>query len=511
MQKYQFITLCCFLCLLGTLPAKAAKAAESSGKHQEFYPLPFTISETKTLRGEVVSPEALASKESDEDMILKGENAAAALVLDLGQPSEVRSVRIKTPAGSYHTFLREIALGTNPHSVRPMLGRSINLPSWDEGGTLDIPLPSDSVGRFLTIELSAGYTDGAISELEVIGRKNVPERHLLFWAGSFDRDYIKKMDFIVDDLGITDIWLDYIETGFPQTNRNASIEAAVASGALETFKKRGVRYWLGEHEFFCELVNTPDDLKDDLKWATTLRQARLVYAKAKAAGFHGLKFDAEDYALPGPDMEARYKEFTDHITGWGFKEEFGYDGLYYRRGLEYGRMLKEVWDCPVIQLYEARLYADKNDSRGGNYWWLKGMFDAGVTDISISLEKSYGAGNNEIAKDPTCGDHLYRWFIRLPDLLADARQAYPFAQRFIPLFHPWNTRTGAPMYLPKYLEEQISDATKVTTAFGFYLEGNTSAGDPRDVLKQENLSPYGLSPEDYLEILRDRPSSKKGE
>jgi hypothetical protein len=508
MQMNRNISLFCFLCLLCTLPAKAA---ESSGKRQEFRPLPFTISETKTLRGEVVSPEALASKESDGAMVLKGENASAVLVLDLGEPSEVRSVRIKTPGGSYHTFLREISLGSNPHNLRALLGRSVNLPSWKEGGVLEVPLPGDSVGKFLAIELSGGYNDGAVSKLEVIGRKNIPERHLLFWAGDLDRDYKQKIDFMVDDLGITDIWLDYIETAFPQTNSNASIDTVVTSGVLETFKKRGVRYWLGEHEFFCELVNTPEDLKDDLKWATTLRQARLVYAKAKAAGFHGLQFDAEDYATPGAEMEARYKEFTGHVTGWSFKEEFGYDGLYYRRGLEFGRMLKEVWDCPVIQLYEARLYADKNDARAGNYWWLKGMFDAGVTDISIATEKSYGAGNNEIAKDPTCGEHLYRWFIRLPDLLADARKAYPFARRFIPLFHPWNTRTGTPMYLPKYLEEQISDATKVTTAFGFYFEGNTSAGDPRDVLKPENLEAYGLTPESYLEILRTRPSRKKSE
>ena len=501
------LILAASLSAAGFLTSAAAAAPDDKKLYHE---INYTIAEAKTIRGTATSPEAVTGGGVGA-FLLTGENAAARLMLDLGNSSEVHAVRITTPPGNHHTFLTEVSIGSNPTTTRRLLGRSTNLPSWKEGGTVDVTLPADTVGRYLALDFTAGYTGGAVSKVALIGRKNIPERHLLYWAGDLDRDYRGKMDYLANDLGITDIWLDFIETAFPQTNKNASIDTLVDSGVLTEFKKRGIRYWLGEHEFFCELVNTPDDLKDDVRWRSTLRQARQVYTKAKAAGFHGLKFDAEDYSVPGPEMKERYKEFTDHITGWGFKEEFGYGGQYYRRGLEYGRMLKEVWDCPVIQLYEARNYADKNDSRQGNYWWLKGMHDAGVSDISIAVEKSYGAGNNEIAQDPTCGEHLYRWFIRLPELCDAVQKAYPFARRVIPFFHPWNTRTGTPMYLPKYLQEQIVDATNITTAFGLYLEGNTSGGDPRDVLKADKLAPYGITADDYLDVLRKSPNPSKGE
>jgi hypothetical protein len=503
----------CTLILAASLGAAGflTSAADAAPDGKKLYhEINYTIAEAKSLRGTATSPEAVTGG-GQGAFLIKGENAAARLMLDLGKSSEVYALRITTPPGNHQTFLTEVSIGSNPTTTRRLLGRSTNLPSWKEGGTVDVTLPADTVGRYLALDFTAGYTDGAVSKVELIGRKNIPERHLLYWAGDLDRDYRGKMDYLANDLGITDIWLDFIETAFPQTNNNASIDTLVESGVLTEFKKRGIRYWLGEHEFFCSLVNSPEQLRDEVRWMTTIRNARAVYSKAKAAGFHGLKMDAEDYDEVPADVKEKYKGDTDHVTGWSFKEEFGYTGLYYRRGLEYGRMLKEVWDCPVIQLYEARIYADKNDSRAGNYWWLKGMHDAGVSDISIAVEKSYGAGNNEIAKDPTCGEHLYRWFIRLPELCDAVQKAYPFARRVIPFFHPWNTRTGAPMYLPKYLQEQLVDATNITTAFGLYLEGNTSGGDPRDVLKADKLAPYGITADDYLDVLKQSPNPSKGE
>ena len=471
-------------------------------------PLPYHIVEAAALRGSFENPESVKGSGA-ELFFVKGQNATARLMLDLGEPSEVQALRITTPAGNFHTCLSECSIGSNPDTLRKLFGRVFNLPSWKEGGTIEITLPADTVGRYLALDFTAGYTEGAIKKIELIGRKNIPERHLLLWASDLDRDYRPKMDFFANDLQLTDIWLDYVETAFPQTNLNSSIDTLVQSGVLKEFKKRGIRYWLGEHEAFCSLVNSPEQLRDEVRWMATIRNARAVYSRAKAAGFHGLKIDAEDYDVVPADVKEKYKDDTDHVTGWAFKEEYGYTGLYYRRGLEFGKVLKEVWDCPVIQLYEARIYADKNDSRQGNYWWLKGMHDAGVSDISIAVEKSYGAGNNEIAQDPTCGEHLYRWFIRLPELCDAVQKAYPFARRVIPFFHPWNTRTGAPMYLPKYLQEQLVDATNITTAFGLYLEGNNSGGDPRDVLKADKLAPYGITADDYLEILRKFPAPSK--
>ena len=60
--------------------------------------------------------------------------------------------------------------------------------------------------------------------------------------------------------------------------------------------------------------------------------------------------DAEDYVLPSDaaDQE-KYLKVADHVDCWTFNDEFGYSGYYYQRGLQFGRVIKEVWDCPVLQ------------------------------------------------------------------------------------------------------------------------------------------------------------------
>lgn len=471
---------------------------------RDFASVPFQVSEAKALNGQLETSPAPAGSGVSQMFHLKGQNAAIRVVLDLGEPMEIQSLNLTIPNEKLHTFLNEVSVGPDWRKARPLLGRRINLPSWT-GGTSHIPLPSDTVGRYLVLEFSAGYFDGGIQDIQVIARKNVPERHLLFWAGDVQGDYLQKMDFLANDLKVTDIWLDYVETAFPQTNRNGSIETMQAASILDQFKRRGIRYWLGEHEGFCSLVNSPADLRDEQRWQTTYRMLRDVYSRAKAAGFHGLVMDAEDYDEVTEATKKQYADFTEHVTAWSFKEEYGPTGLYYQRGLEFGRLLKEVWGCPIIQLYEARLYADKNDARAGNYWWLKGIYDAGNTDISIATEKSYGAGNSEIPVKKGGLEFLHRWFVRLPGLFDEIRTAYPFVRRVIPGFHPWNTRTEEPLYLPKYFREQLEDARKLTTAYWIYTEGNTKAGDPREMVKKEELAPYQITADDYLDVSREFP------
>ena len=60
--------------------------------------------------------------------------------------------------------------------------------------------------------------------------------------------------------------------------------------------------------------------------------------------------DAEDYVLPSDAaVQEKYLKVTDHVDCWTFNDEFGYSGYYYQRGLQFGRVIKEVWDCPVLQ------------------------------------------------------------------------------------------------------------------------------------------------------------------
>ncbi|MCC6446002.1 MAG: hypothetical protein IT210_21425 [Armatimonadetes bacterium] len=177
--------------------------------------------------------------------------------------------------------------------------------------------------------------------------------------------------------------------------------------------------------------------------------------------------------------------------------------MYYRRGLEFGWALREVWPCPLIQVYEARMYSGKGDCRQGNYWWLKGIHDAGVK-IWIATEKTYGAGSGEIREAEP--DHVKQWFVRMAEFIPQVYKDYPFAARVLPGFHPWNTRLRRPNYLPRYLEDQPREAA--ATGYWLYNEGNASAGDTRSVLDPAFCLRYGIAPEDFLKVFARYPTDR---
>jgi len=435
-------------------------------------------------------------------------NGGMSCLLDLGDGYVVEKVKITNgSAGKTIFFVDEIGIsgflpansgieGKTQTRPRKLLNRIINLNHGvKKQGVTEIPLPAGSVGRYLTLNFRAGGNIGEISEIEVYGYKNKPERHLCWWSTD-PYDMVANAQYLTD-IGVTDIWIDYVETAFPQTNNNIGFNDLVASNALKELKKRDIRYWLGEHEAFTTMVTSVDDLRNDAMWETTLREMKKVYSKAKELGFNGIVMDAENYS--GLYEKYIVPEFTDHFTSWSFKEEWGYGGEYYHRGLQVGKVIKETMGSKYIQLYEARLYADKNDCRQGNYWWLKGINDAGV-DIWIATEKSYGAGNREIQyKD--LPEHLFYWFIETPDLVEQVMTQYPFAKRVIPGYHPWNTRVKVPCYLPKYFKEQIDNTKVLTESFWMYNEGNPKNGDPRLTLDRDFCKKYGITPEDYFDVL----------
>lgn len=459
--------------------------------------------------GELTHPEYALDGDLSTELRFAWPNGGVWLTVDLGGPTVLEGIRVTNGHSERLVWLVEVLVGPDPEHLRPLLGRPINLAMWEPAQTTQVPLPP-AVGRYAQVRLGAASSShGRVSEVQFLGRPNLPERHLMCWSSSVEDDFLDKLDYLERDLGATDLWLDYVETAFPQTNHNSGFGLWVQTGALEQLKRRGIRYWLAEHEAFAFMVSAPADLADDRKWETTLRQMRHLYARAKELGFRGIVYDAEDYDGVSQETRERYADAADHVDAWCFADEFGYAGGYYQRGLQVGKVIREVWGCPVLQVYEARMYAGKGDCRAGNYWWLKGLHDAGV-EVWLATEKTYGAGEAE-CDAPGALPHLVRWFVRLPEFIPRAQEAYPFAARILPGFHPWNVRTGRPNYLPKYLDEQLSLTANCAQGCWIYNEGNRRAGDPRDTLNAEVLRELGVTPEEYLEVFRRHKTSRETE
>ena len=455
--------------------------------------------------GAVTTPEHIVDGKPETEMHFPWGNGGASVLLDLGGPTVVEGLRVTNGHDNRLHWVTEVEVGADAEHLRPLLGRPVNLAMWRPADTITIPLPP-SACRYMRVSVGGGGATGSISEIRVLGRQNRPERHLMCWSGDVQRDFLDKLDYLQHDLGVTDLWLDYVATGFPQTNRNSGFDVWVDTGALEELRGRGINYWLGEHEALSFLVRIPADLHDDRKWETTLRQMRHIYRRARDLGFRGLVYDAEDYLGRSPEIKERYREKADFVDVWCFDDEFGPAGGYYQRGLQVGRVIRQTWGCPLMQVYEARMYTGKGDCRAGNYWWLKGIHDAGV-QVWIATEKTYGAGEGEIV-GTGAPEHVTNWFVSLPQFVGKVFDAYPFAARVLPGFHPWNVRLGKPNYLPKYLDEQLRQAANCVQGYWIYTEGTRRAGDPTDTLDAEFCESAGARPTDYLDVLKKHPTSR---
>jgi len=430
---------------------------------------------------------------------------ATVLTLDLKQPFVLEGLTVVNGQSKPVRWIEEIEVSGDGETFRPLLGRRVNLPMWRGGDRTNIPL-GDAVGRYMRVHVG-GVKQGALSELIPSGYPNYPERHVMCWSGDLERDYLAKLDYFEHELRATDLWLDFAETAFPQTNTNSGLELWADSGALDALARRGIRYWLGEHEAFTFMVNSPEDLRDEQRWLTTVQEMRRIYARARQLGFRGIVYDAEDYDGVPEEVREKYTDVADHVCAWTFNDEFGLSGMYYHRGRQAGEAMRGVWPGVVLmQVYEARMYAGIPGCSDGNYWWLKGIHDAGV-EIWIATEKSYGAGENEMAA-PDVPSHLVRWFVDPSSFVKDVHKAYPFAARVLPGYHPWNTRTRKPNYLPKYLDEQLEKTRGVARGCWIYCEGNAQGGDPREVLERTVCQKYAVTPEDYLAAFQRHQTSR---
>jgi len=320
------------------------------------------------------------------------------------------------------------------------------------------------------------------------------ERHLLGWTYNFQQDYANKVDYFDTEIGVTDIWMDWIQQVWPSTCPNVGFQALIDCGALPALKSRGIRYWFGEHEAFTTMVNHPDDLRNNSTWNSLCFKAKGTYKKAMELGFRGLALDAEDYTgVSQAAWDMYIGPNCDYVDAWCFSDEFGETGKYYTRGKQYGDAIKSVWpDCIVLQLYEACAYAGVPGCRAGNYWWLKGIHDAGL-EIWVATERTYGAGYGEM------GSAFYqRWLVNMSTYVPYIQGLYPFASRIIPGFFPWDTGAGKPNYLPQYLDQQLDRANDYAYAHWIYTQGLTHGGDPRVTLDRNYCAGFGVTPEDYL-------------
>jgi hypothetical protein len=458
------------------------------------------------------NPEAVLDGDPATEFTFVWGNGGAEIVLDLGGPRVVESLDITSGPTGGPFYLSEVNVGPTPDSLsRELLHRGVNLVVVPGKRTNIQFVPA--VTRYLRLFFSGGGKVG-IGEIAIHGRPHRPERHLChWWSGDVKTDFLDAMDYLDRDLQATDVWIDKIASAFPGTRPNYGFEILDQGGAFRELRKRGINYWLIDEEGFGGLVNGPDDLRDDAKWETTLRRAREIYSRAKELGFRGLAMDAEDYVLPSDAaVQEKYLKVADHVDCWTFNDEFGYSGYYYQRGLQFGRVIKDVWDCPVLQYYEARMYAGKPGCRDGNYWWLKGIHDAGL-EIWIGPERTYGRGNKELY-EPEVGyaEFVTRSFIDLAAFIPQVHQAYPFAARVLPGFHPWisDFGGGVPNYLPKYLDEQLSITENAAFGCWIYHGSTRHAGDPRRVLNKDFLKKHQLTADDYLEVFRRHSTGRTG-
>ncbi|MBQ0104990.1 MAG: hypothetical protein KBT47_03015 [Armatimonadetes bacterium] len=487
------------LCLLIFMLCIAISASEK---------IPAKIVYAEAPGGGLENENALTDGKNDTFASFTNGNQGLKILLDLGKGYNIDYIKIiNGKENETLFFLQDLQLsgfapkgfGTEDKRLQEKMvqvtKRPINLNHGEAGkGETIIPLPKGMVGRYIYMFINGGGEQASVAETEIYGTPNKPERHLLFWSNDY-KDLIANLPYLTET-GITDIYLDYCETGFPQTNPNCGFAKLIDSGVLPELKKAGIRYWLGEHEAFTTMIESEEALLDDTLWETSYREMEKVYSKAKELGFSGLCYDAENYQ--GAIRPA--SEFTDHFTSWSFSSQWGYSGAYYQRGLKVGKIISENLGSRFVGLYECRIYADRNDCRQGHYWWLKGLYDGGVSDIRIATEKTYGAGNNELSI-PELPGHLMYWFEHTDQEIQKIWDAYPFISGVIPGYHPWNTRIKKPCYLPQYLEDQIDEAQRNAPAFWIYNEGNPSAGDPRKTLDQAFCKENGINPNDYYDIL----------
>ena len=188
------------------------------------YPAPRGAEEARKLTLALVSvtakdayqnPEHAIDGDPNTEFTFVWGNGGAKLLFELGEPSVVERVEVTAGPGPCPFFLAEVDVGPDLDNMRGLLSRPINLVTKPLQKTIVTVTPS--VGKFIRVDVRAGAKVG-VGEIEVLGRRHRPERHLChWWSMDPTADFLDAMDYLDRDLGATDVWIDKVATALPST------------------------------------------------------------------------------------------------------------------------------------------------------------------------------------------------------------------------------------------------------------------------------------------------------
>ena len=305
-------------------------------------------------------------------------------------------------------------------------------------------------------------------------------------------------------IGITDVWLYPLKGAFPQDQRpetQKTVEDLVRSKVLDSYRENSIRYWWFERPVpdFLYIVGKQKDShiwgdgpKIDALWADICKRIREFYPTARKAGFSGIVYDNEAYYSYAVNEKGEQKPWI-----WdGHSDQYGREGNYYRRGMQVGRAIHEVWpEAKVIMVYAF--------GYEGERWWYQGVKDGGV-DVLIGPEHTYGAGQGELGSE-----YYNRWWSGKTKATCDEkRKQFPFAQsnqQVLAGLFPIDFGVRKPNYLARYFREQLASAAgEDTTPIHVWLW-------PQGPFTPESWQSIDYAPgesaEDYLEALREFSSA----
>lgn len=314
-------------------------------------------------------------------------------------------------------------------------------------------------------------------------------------------------------IGITDVWLYPFKGAFPQDQRpehQQTVAQVEAAGTLDSYRKRQIRYWWFERpvpDFFYHVAKRADAPKShlwdsspesDALWSGVCAKIRAIYPDARKAGFSGVVYDNESYYSYQGDEKGTSKPWV-----WGgHDDQFGLDGNYYRRGLQAGKAIHDVWpDAKVVMVYAFGYQ--------GETWWYRGVKDGGV-DLYIGPEHTYGAGPPEFGNQP---DQSW-WGGRKTKETCDwKRKQFPFIadnQHVMAGVFPIDFNAKRPNYRAKYFREQLQSAAgadpKGPIAVWIWPQGPFTSESWQAIQYAS-----GESAGDYLQVLREYSRASSGE
>lgn len=335
------------------------------------------------------------------------------------------------------------------------------------------------------------------------------EVHL--YGGSWDKGALLLAPWY-RSVGITDVWLPYPKGAFPvdagpELQGVYSLDEIKAIGTLDAYRKNHIRYWWFERpvpDYFYEKSKRPDFPKShlwdsntdtDALWTDVCNKIKSIYPQVRKAGYSGIVYDSEAYYSYKGDASGKAEK--PWLWG-GHDDQYGFNGNYYKRGLQMGQAINAVW--PKAKMIIA--YAFGYD---GERWWYQGLNDAGL-DFYIGPEHTYGAG--PYVNMPELGNEWYQswWQGRKTKETCDwKRTQFPFIrdnQHVNAGLFPIEFNTKKALYRAKYFREQLAGAAN----------DDPKGPIPVWIWPQGPFTPEGFqavkyasgeTAEDYLNALRD--------